>query len=182
MSSVASSMRSLAAALAASAASAGAAFAEDLSDPTGRLTITLDPSWRQISAAPSDEVIFMIEPAELQPLASCQLSRIPQPLPQAQTRAVLNAATERMRTSPAIVNYENHPEVTLESIEVDNLDGVAVLDVRLRFASIVAFERRVFLQAPGELELYTLACSAHPADAEAAEQAFATARSLRVRE
>ena len=175
-------MRSLGAALVALAASTGAAFAEDLSDPTGRLTITLDPNWRQVSAAPSDEVIFMIEPAQAQPLASCQLSRIPQPLPQPQTRAVLNAATERMRTSSAIVNYENHPEMTLEAIEVGDLDGVAVLDLRLRFAAIIAFERRVFLQRPGELELYTLACSAHPADAEAVEQAFATARSLRVRD
>lgn len=165
---------------------AAPAAAQDVTDASGRVRVTLESSWRVLQPSEymqgQQDALFVVQQDEEYSLASCELTRHVQQLPQPQTRARLNEATEALRTSPVVENYRQTPGVTIESVEITMLNGIAVLDIRQRRRALVAIERRLFVQSPGELELFTLGCSAHPEDTEAVAQAFAVADSLWARD
>lgn len=158
------------------------AAAEDVADATGRARVTIESSWRVLAASEypqgQEDALFVVQQDDEYALGSCELTRHVQRMPQPQTRQRLNEATEQLRTSPVVERYRQMPDVTIESVEINMINGIAVLDIRQRRQVLVAIERRFFVQSPGELVLFTLGCSAHGEDSDAVAQAFAVADTL----
>ena len=158
-------------------------------DPSGRVTLTIPADWREydVASAPSPAIgneLAIFAPTVAEPLAQCALSITPQaveePATPAATRALLNEATDALREAPFMMAYRSSGYAS--RVDLNEINGIRVLDIRGAPGALSTYERRFFFAANGTLELYTLACSAHAEDQAARLGANALANSLQLQD
>jgi hypothetical protein len=160
-------------------------------DPSGQISFAVSENgWEVVSRAEhpdwyqDEDVLIAVPDADDTPIRhTCLLSYLSQPAGGApRSRERLNDATRALENSPTIQGMRDSPMFNFQGVSVNEVDGVAVLDVLGATGSLTGITRRFMMHSGDTLFMYTLTCSAEASDTAASAAALALANSLRISE